>query len=102
MQFDEQDVRWQPLTEKPFGPRKLPVGFRLRFKVEDIGFSLGEDADNNRVPPIMILSSGEMTPCELTLSQADEASRTLLTDGYGDLHWQDEPDPGLTEGEPSD
>jgi general secretion pathway protein H len=99
MRFDEQEGRWQRLDESPFGPRKLPVNFRLTVNVEDIGFSLGEDADTNRVPPIMILSSGEMTPCELTVSQADEASRTLLTDGYGDLYWQDEPDPSLSAGD---
>jgi general secretion pathway protein H len=98
MQFDPQQGGWQSLKEKPFGPRKLPADVRLTAKVEDIGFSLGEASDNNRAPPILILSSGEMTPCELTLSQADEANRTLLTDGYGDLYWQDEPDPSLTAG----
>jgi general secretion pathway protein H len=99
MLFDPQAGRWQSLSEKPFAPRTLPEGFRLTVKVEDIGFSLGGDAEDNRPPPIMILSSGEMTPCELTLSDADDASRTLLTDGYGDLYWEDEPDPGLSVGE---
>jgi general secretion pathway protein H len=102
MQFDLQEGSWQRLDEKPFGARKLPADFRLIVKVEDIGFSLGEGADNSDTPPILILSSGEMTPCALTLSQADEASRTLLTDGYGDLYWEDEPDPGLPAGESGD
>jgi len=97
--LDPQAGRWRSLTEKPFGPRTLAPGLRLSVKVEDMGFSLGEALESNSPPPIMILSSGEMTPCELTLSDADELSRTLLTDGYGDLRWQDEPDPVLTAGE---
>jgi hypothetical protein len=41
---------------------------------------------------VLLLSSGEMTPFELTIARGREQFRTLVSDGYGELQWQDELD----------
>lgn len=104
--YDERNRSWQVSKEKPFTRRELAPEFSLRVRIEDSDLNISappeatitttitttttSGAPRKKPPPILILSSGEITPFEMTLTGRDELSRTLVTDGIGDLHWQDE------------
>jgi len=92
--YNEFQQNWEQIETKPFARRSLPEGIVLRTKIEDTELILtrdeeGEDAVPD-APRILLLSSGEMTPFELTITRGREQSRTLIADGYGDLQWQDQ------------
>ena len=86
--YDESQAKWQSVMEPPFSPRQLGAKMTLSVKVEDNLLRLGDAASPNKSPPILILSSGEITPFELTLAAADLTTRTLLADGYSELRWK--------------
>ena len=75
---------------------QLPAGMKLELFVEHSDFIPASDDEDEedglgKGPPVLLTSSGETTPFELTLSDDDdELSRTLETDGFSDLRWQDE------------
>lgn len=88
--YDDAEQRWHEMTESPYQARKLDDGIELEAKIEDNDLKLGGD-DAHNPPPILILSSGETTPFDLTLSMPDKGvSRTLEADGFGDFNWQDD------------
>ncbi|XOV88672.1 MAG: type II secretion system minor pseudopilin GspH [Pseudomonadota bacterium] len=93
--FDDLTGEWQELQTRPFQPRQLSEGIRIRLRVEDNNLSLlalDENSDDGaeRDPPVLLLSSGETTPFELTLTEASgETERTLVADGFNRLHWRD-------------
>lgn len=88
--YDEVAQKWVKQEDPPYEARELPDGVQLDVKVEDNDLKLGGD-DAKKMPPIMILSSGETTPFELTLSMPGKGvSRTLESDGFGDFNWQDD------------
>ncbi|MDP4876354.1 MAG: type II secretion system minor pseudopilin GspH [Pseudomonadales bacterium] len=104
--YSELDQSWQVNKEKPFTRRELPPAFRLAVRIEDSDLALSPPAAadsgsiaarSKRPPPILILSSGEITPFEITLTGKDKQTRTLLTDGVGDLHWQGESSTGTAD-----
>ncbi len=85
--YNDGEQKWEPLVEKPFQPRRLPDTVRLDVKAdsEELAFA-GEE-----VPPVLILSSGEMTPFKMTFeSRIDRTFKTLESDGYGELTWQED------------
>lgn len=58
---------WAPYQEDtPLREHKLPDGIHLEVTVED--FSLPVPEENELLPQIIFLSSGELTPFDLTLS----------------------------------
>ncbi len=83
--YDERRQSWQVLEEKPFEERLMPADIRASIKVEGEDMVLGDESS----PPVLILSSGEMTPLQIQLVHSSEAglSRELTTDGYSDLEW---------------
>jgi general secretion pathway protein H len=86
--YDAEYQDWQALTELPFSARSLPEEIALSLKVEGDDVQLqGEDA-----PPVLILSSGEVTPFTLLIAHRDNVAlnRTLGSDGYSDVDWQEE------------
>ncbi|HKI74686.1 MAG TPA: type II secretion system minor pseudopilin GspH [Pseudomonadales bacterium] len=89
--YDDAAQKWTPLADRPFQPRQLEDGIQLDAQVEDTDLKLGDSKNDKAVPPILLLSSGETTPFQLTLSlPAEHLSRTLVADGYGAFEWQDE------------
>ncbi|MEW7990585.1 MAG: type II secretion system minor pseudopilin GspH [Candidatus Thiodiazotropha sp.] len=58
------DGTWQPMNDNLFRPRQLPQG--MAFSIASTQQS-GEDEEEN-IPEIILLNSGEMTPFELKLS----------------------------------
>ena len=86
--YDAEYQDWQALTELPFSARSLPEEIALSLKVEGDDVQLqGEDA-----PPVLILSSGEVTPFTLLIAHRDNVAlnRTLGSHGYSDVDWQEE------------
>jgi general secretion pathway protein H len=67
---------WQPMQDNLFRARKLPEG--MEFKVTASTQQTGEDEEEN-LPEIILLSSGEMTPFELKLSSTQTESYYRLT-----------------------
>ncbi|MCB1643918.1 MAG: type II secretion system minor pseudopilin GspH [Pseudomonadales bacterium] len=94
--YDEIAQAWEPFDVRPFQTRQLPAGMKLELFVEQSDFIPASDDEDEedglgKGPPVLLTSSGETTPFELTLSDDDdELSRTLETDGFSDLRWQDE------------
>lgn len=77
-----RDQKWQDLAEdKLLRRRKLHDGLRMEVSLEDLEFKLGEDEDDDAVR-ILILSSGEVTPFELTL-RSDLLDDVYLLRGDG-------------------
>ena len=86
LKFDDGSQSWKD-AESPFQVRSLPDELRLVIEADSKGFSfLGEN-----LPPILILSSGENTPFRLILqSKLQRASRTLMSEGYGEFVWDEQ------------
>jgi general secretion pathway protein H len=86
--YNEVKQSWELLDEKPFASRELPDNIRLSLRVEGGDF---ED-DEQEAPPVLILSSGEITPFELEIKSYSDRNlvRTLESDGYGDISWQEQ------------
>ena len=72
----------------------LPEGLELVLRVEDTGFSLTPE-DEETEPPVLVMSSGEVTPFELyVIRSTDRAERVLRADGYSRLVWEGEDEEG--------
>ncbi len=69
----QDDEAWRPIETPPLQPRALPDEIRLTVRVDGVRLRLGTDEDDE-VGRLYILSSGEMTPFELTLSRRDGAN----------------------------
>ena len=79
LSYDDASQSWVA-APPPFKARTLPDEFSLHVKAARTSWSLPG------APPVLILSSGEMTPFELSLESRRTGSlRVLQSDGYGDL-----------------
>ena len=88
LQYDDATQKWQKMS-KPFHERELVDDFRLTLKIEESEFSL----PGKNVPPVLILSSGEMTPFKLELEfKPGRETRTLRSTGFGELTLESEDD----------
>ena len=93
--YDEASQSWSRVTTRPFQGRDLPQGLELSVEVEDAALSFGDEAEDedNPVPPVLLLSSGEVTPFEVTLAMPDDnLVKRLGSDGYGAIEWRGEDD----------
>ena len=66
----EDDKTWRPIEKAPLQPRALPDEIRLEVRVDGVRLRLTSE-EGDEVGRLYILSSGEMTPFELTLSRRD-------------------------------
>lgn len=74
--FDIEDNSWQNSAGNPFSQYELPDGFELRTSVESrtLTFRAGRKS-----PPILILSSGELTPFSIELSSNYSAGTCVVS-----------------------
>ena len=86
--YDEQLQTWEML-EPPFSTHTLPRGIRLNLSVEDDVMQLPHK-DEESPPPVLVLSSGEITPFELLMENVDDPNlnSVLSTDGYSEVDWE--------------
>lgn len=59
--------QWTKAEDRVFRRRELPEGFYLDIAIEGQDLSLLQAKEEQKAPRIFLLSSGEMTPFELTL-----------------------------------
>ena len=94
--YNEIEQNWTQLKTKPYAEHKLGYGILLKTTIEDNELILTDEEDEEssvpNAPRILLLSSGEMTPFEITIALGRDKTRTLVSDGYSELAWQDELD----------
>jgi len=94
--YNEIEQNWIQLNTKPYAEHKLGYGILLKTTIEDNELILTDEEDEEssvpNAPRILLLSSGEMTPFEITIALGRDKTRTLVSDGYSELAWQDELD----------
>ena len=94
--YNEIEQNWTQLNTKPYAEHKLGYGILLKTSIEDNELILTDEEDEEssvpNAPRILLLSSGEMTPFEITIALGRDETRTLVSDGYSELAWQDELD----------
>lgn len=94
--YNEIEQNWTQLNTKPYAEHKLGYGILLKTSIEDNELILTDEEDEEssvpNAPRILLLSSGEMTPFEITIALGRDRTRTLVSDGYSELAWQDELD----------
>ncbi|MBT7541633.1 MAG: type II secretion system minor pseudopilin GspH [Gammaproteobacteria bacterium] len=94
--YNEIEQNWTQLNTKPYAEHKLGYGILLKTTIEDNELILTDEEDEEssvpNAPRILLLSSGEMTPFEITIALGRDKTRTLVSDGYSELAWQDELD----------
>ncbi len=77
-----QDNKWKPMAhDDTFRPRTLPEEFLLTIRIEDEPVNLGPQESQeteNILPRIYLLSSGEITPFQLTLKDKSSGTRYEL------------------------
>lgn len=84
--FDDASQSWRDAAS-PFQHRELPGEFRLTIRSDNDDFRLAGE----KLPPILILSSGETTPFDLILeSKTTSETRIFSSDGYGEFRWRDD------------
>ena len=88
-EFDEKKAKynWVPIAgDKLFRKRSLTAGIELDLNVEDTSLELSDENDNDTPIRIFILSSGELTPFDLTLKINDlEQHYTIMGSEIGEL-----------------
>tara|TARA_B110000967_G_C18738670_1_gene486537 strand:- start:436 stop:981 length:546 start_codon:yes stop_codon:yes gene_type:complete len=96
-QFDEVAQDWEETLESPFHRRKLPEDFHLDLEISGEKLTLSEEKDP---PPLLLLSSGEVSPFTLRIYQENTStnastnaptSSSMKSDGYGDIKWVEDP-----------
>ena len=94
--YNEIEQNWTQLNTKPYAEHKVGYGILLKTSIEDNELILTDEEDEEssvpNAPRILLLSSGEMTPFEITIALGRDKTRTLVSDGYSELTWQDELD----------
>lgn len=80
MRYEGRDIGWLTPEDRAFRQRPWPEGVRVEMRSEGATVSLESevDADEERTPQVLLTATGEMTPFELNLRQADEAEGTVL------------------------
>lgn len=92
--YNDSTQKWDVYGNRPFQARQLPANISLRVYLKTSDFfpkGAVDDESPSEAPPILLTSSGEMTPFELRISMND-LSRTLVSDGFSNIEWQDELD----------
>lgn len=81
--YDDLNQTWVSYDRAPFKPRQLEDDIRLSLQIEgDTDRFRLDDEETDNLPPVMLLSSGETTPFELTIYREPDLSVTLKADGY--------------------
>ncbi|XOV81759.1 MAG: type II secretion system minor pseudopilin GspH [bacterium] len=84
-EFDEVNAIWNPRSDKPFNADPFDRNVEFRLTVEDLPGTLQapEDPDED-IPQIVLFSSGETTPFEITIVPVEWETRPwlLASDGF--------------------
>lgn len=87
--YNELERHWERVESRPFHHHKLSDDVKVNLSVEGEDFRMAaNDEGDDDGPPLLIFSSGEITPFELTIRSGRDSSRTLVSDGFSELDWQ--------------
>ena len=84
-EFDEINALWSPRGEKPFQADAYDRDVEFKVVVEDLPGNLQAPQDpDEQIPDIVLFSSGETTPFEITITPIDWETRPwlLASDGF--------------------
>ena len=83
MVYDDEKALWVE-AKRPWHRRKLPSSLSAKIELKNEG--RGYKTDFNGFPPVLILSSGEVTPFQFRLVSASDGQETsVFVDGYGNI-----------------
>ena len=95
--FDENEARWIALQQLPFETHKVDSNIGLDMIIEDktVQIDTKEDERSGN-PEVLIFSSGEVTPFDLTVFQVSNPAlfRTIGSDGLNGFRVTSEADEG--------
>ncbi len=87
--YDDLNQTWNGFDRAPFKSRTLDDGIRLQLLIEgENQFRLDDEEED--LPPVMLLSSGETTPFDLIIYREPDLSVTLRSDGYSAIQQVDD------------
>ena len=86
LRFDDASLSWRS-ADSPFQARRLDDSVRMTLRAQQ-----GEyDLPGEGLPPVLILSSGEMTPFKVILSSPDGQIENIIeADAYGSIEWRED------------
>jgi len=78
-----REGKWQANADEMFRPRKLPDGMALELRLENQEIPLNDEEAPKTAKngALLLLSSGENTPFELTVTSAGSSRITVRSDG---------------------
>ena len=81
--YDDQKASWVE-AKKPLQKRTLPSSLSTKIELESV--ERGYTTNSSDLPPVLILSSGEVTPFQFRLvSASSDQEFTLSVDEYGNI-----------------
>jgi general secretion pathway protein H len=87
-EFDEINGEWLERTQRPFAPEKYDSQVRIEVEIEDYpdlsAFANEGSNDDEELPTIVLFSSGETTPFEISIEPLDWDTEPwhLVSDGF--------------------
>ena len=88
--YDDLNQTWNGFERSPFKPRQLEEGIQLQLLIEGDRDNFRLDDDEENIPPVMLLSSGETTPFELVIFSEPDMTVSLSSDGYSQIEQIDD------------
>lgn len=85
LKLDPERRRWEPVIQRPWGERSLPDSMQLRVRAEGRAAARGLEGstEDSRRPSILLLSSSEVSPFEVRLTDTRIPGRWhLSSDGF--------------------
>ena len=80
-EFNELTQTWEPYTQRPFHTESYAMNVRMDAQVDE--YQGRVDADEDSLPEIVLFSSGEVTPFELTMKHITQPSLVWILESDG-------------------
>ena len=80
-EFNELTQTWEPFTQRPFHTESYAMNVQMTVQVDEYQGQV--DADEDSLPEIVLFSSGEVTPFELTIKHITQPSLVWILESDG-------------------
>ena len=80
-EFNELTQTWEPYTQRPFHTESYAMSVQMTAQVDE--YQGRVDADEDTLPEIVLFSSGEVTPFELTIKHITQPSLVWILESDG-------------------
>ena len=92
LRFDAENETWTDATERQLAPHTLPGSVRMEYSLGEVARlprrkASPSNGEPERLPEILVLSSGEITPFKLEFRSSDDTQPAgrIVSDGSGKL-----------------